>query len=212
MGQVTSLTPAAERVAAYIDGFNLYYGIRQHGRRFLWLDLEGLVRSLLKPQQQLVAVRYFTARVRNDPPAEQRQQTYLNALSAHSGLVDIRQGRFQQKTKMCRSCSNAWYEYEEKETDVSLCVSLLEDGVNGVFDTALIVSADSDMSPAIRALKRLVPGVKVLAALPPNRRSAVLGQVCDATFPIGLARVRQAQLPQVVMAGAQPLTRPDHWK
>jgi len=39
----------ADRVAAYIDGFNLYFGIRKHGRRHLWLDLEGLVRSLLKP-------------------------------------------------------------------------------------------------------------------------------------------------------------------
>jgi hypothetical protein len=75
---VASATRSAERVAAYIDGFNLYFGIREHGRRYLWLDLEGLLQSLLKPHQQLVAVRYFTARVRNDAPAEQRQQVYLN--------------------------------------------------------------------------------------------------------------------------------------
>lgn len=65
--KVTSVTGSSERVAAYIDGFNLYFGIRQNGRRHLWLDLEGLVQSLLKPHQQLVAVRYFTARVRNLP-------------------------------------------------------------------------------------------------------------------------------------------------
>lgn len=64
--------PMAGYAAAYIDGFDLYFGIREKGRRYLWLDLEGLVQSLLKPHQQLVAVRYFTARVRNDPPAEQR--------------------------------------------------------------------------------------------------------------------------------------------
>ena len=66
---MTSVTGSAERVAAYIDGFNLYFGVRQHGRRYLWLDLEQLVQSLLRPRQQLVAVRYFTARVRNDPPS-----------------------------------------------------------------------------------------------------------------------------------------------
>lgn len=127
-------------------------------------------------------------------------------------MLDIRQGRFQQKSKMCYSCRSSWYEYEEKETDVSLSVSLLEDGVMGLFDTALIVSTDSDMSPAIRALRRLVPGARVIAALPPNRNSAGLKAVCDAAITIGLAKIRQAQLPETVMAGSQALTRPNHWK
>jgi uncharacterized LabA/DUF88 family protein len=203
---------SVERVAAYIDGFNLYFGIRTDGRRHLWLDLEGLVRSLLKPQQQLVALRYFTARVRNDPAAEQHQDIYLKALEAHSSVLEIRQGRFQRKSKTCYSCRSAWIEYEEKETDVSLAVSLLEDGVNGLYDTALIISADSDMTPAVRALKRLAPGVRVVAALPPNRNSAGLTAVCDAAFPIGIAKIRQAQLPKVVMDGSHPLGRPEHWR
>lgn len=198
---MASLQGPTERVAAYVDGFNLYFGIRETGRRHLWLDLEALVRSLLKPHQQLVAVRYFTARVRNDPPAEQRQQTYLNALRAHSRMLDIRLGRFQQKSKICYSCNSTWFEYEEKETDVSLSITLIEDGVNRVYDTALIISADSDISPAIRALRRLVPPARVIAALPPNRRS----------FGIGMAKVRQSQLPDTVQAGPHALQRPAHW-
>ena len=55
---------ALQRVAAYIDGFNLYYGLRSKGwRRYYWLDLHRLVERLLRPGQQLVAVRYFTTRV-----------------------------------------------------------------------------------------------------------------------------------------------------
>ncbi|GAA2614261.1 NYN domain-containing protein [Actinomadura fulvescens] len=203
---------ATERVVAYIDGFNLYFGIRAKGRRHLWLDLEALVKSLLSSQQQLVAIRYFTASVRNDPPAEQRQQLYLNALSAHSSKVEIRLGRFQEKTKQCRACRSSWSEYEEKETDVSLAVSLVEDGVNGLYDTALIVSADSDMCPAVRAIKRLRPSVRVVAALPPKRRSFALQGLCDATIPIGMAKVRQSQLPEQVTAGSQSYARPSHWR
>lgn len=202
----------AERVAAYIDGFNLYFGIRKDGRRHLWLDLEGLVRSLLKPHQQLVALRYFTARVRNDPVAERHQETYLKALEAHSSVLEIRQGRFQRKSKTCYSCRSVWFEYEEKETDVSLAVSMLEDGLNGLYDLALIVSADSDMTPAVRALKRLAPGVRVVAAMPPNRNSAGLAAACDAAIPLGIAKVRQSQLPETVVDGSRPLTRPEHWK
>ena len=52
---------ALQRVAAYIDGFNLYYGLRSKGwRRYYWLDLRRLVERLLRRGQQLVAVRYFT--------------------------------------------------------------------------------------------------------------------------------------------------------
>ncbi len=167
---------------------------------------------MLKPHQQLVAVRYFTARVRNDAPAEQRQQIYLNALNAHSALLEIRQGRFQQKSKTCHKCGFSRTEYEEKESDVSLAVSLVEDGVLSLFDTALLVSADGDMAPGILALKRLKPDARVIAALPPKRKSQRLEALCDVTIPIGLAKVRQAQLPETVMAGQHPISRPDHWK
>jgi uncharacterized LabA/DUF88 family protein len=211
---VTSPTPAAssERVAAYVDGFNLYYGIRREGRRHLWLDLEKLAQSLLKPRQQLVAVRYFTARVRNDPPAEHRQQVYLNALTAHCGLVEIRQGRFQEKSRVCRSCRWSWTDYEEKESDVSLAVSLVEDAVIGLYDTALLVSADSDMCPAIHSVRRLQPSARVVAALPPNRNSAALRAICDGSLSIGMDKIRRSQLPDIVMAGTGTFARPDHWK
>lgn len=208
---MTRASRPPERVAAYIDGFNLYFGIRQYGRRYLWLDLEALMRSLLKPHQQLVAARYFTAMVRNDPPAEQRQKTYLNALSAHCRMLEIQEGHFQQKTMTCRSCGRTWDGYEEKESDVALAVSLVEDGVSGLFDTAFLVSADSDMSPGIRALRRLAPGARVVAAMPPRRRSFGLQTVCDATFPISITKVRQAQLPETVSVGTRAFRRPGHW-
>lgn len=37
------------RVISYIDGFNLYFGLKQKGwRKYYWLDLAALSRSLLK--------------------------------------------------------------------------------------------------------------------------------------------------------------------
>jgi hypothetical protein len=33
------------RVVAYVDGFNLYHGLKAgYGRRYHWLDLQALVR------------------------------------------------------------------------------------------------------------------------------------------------------------------------
>ena len=72
-------------VIAYVDGFNLYHGLRdKYRRRYLWLDLECLVQRL-RPSDHVVAVRYFTALVLDEPAALARQRTYLDALSVHSG-------------------------------------------------------------------------------------------------------------------------------
>jgi len=38
------------RAITYIDGFNLYFGLKSQGwERFLWLDVQALSRNLLKP-------------------------------------------------------------------------------------------------------------------------------------------------------------------
>jgi hypothetical protein len=51
-----------ERVKAYVDGFNLYHGLKaKHGRKYLWLDLQALALRLIKPAQHLIEVQYFTA-------------------------------------------------------------------------------------------------------------------------------------------------------
>ena len=58
-----------ERVVAYVDGFNLYFGLRQKGwRRYYWLSPRALVLNLLKPGQRLVRTKYFTLRGSRDPP------------------------------------------------------------------------------------------------------------------------------------------------
>ena len=42
-------------VIAYVDGFNLYHGLHdKYRRRYLWLDLEHLVRRL-RPSDHIVA-------------------------------------------------------------------------------------------------------------------------------------------------------------
>lgn len=201
------------QVAMYVDGFNLYNGLREkHGRKYLWLDLEGVARRLLRPGQQLSTVRYFTASVRNHPSGQARQATYLNALQAATS-VDVVLGRFQEKTRHCFRCGRSWRTYEEKETDVSIAVSLLEDGINDLFDTALILSADSDLCPAINALRRLKPDKRVIAVFPPKRRSDELRRVASASFTLGDAIIRQSQLPRDVPGDSgSHYRRPEKWR
>jgi uncharacterized LabA/DUF88 family protein len=202
-----------QRVRTYVDGFNLYHGMRAaYGRVFHWLDLESLANGLLRRNQVLDRVRYFTAMIRDQTSARHRQDRYLEALRAHCALVDVTLGRFQEKTCTCFSCRARWTTYEEKESDVSLAVSLVEDAALDRFDHALIITADSDLCPAIRAVRRVRPGSRVVAVFPPKRHSDELRRVADAVYWLGRDKLARAQLPtKVVTAGGIELSRPGHW-
>lgn len=201
------------RVIAYVDGFNLYNGLKdKHGRKYMWLDLQELCTRLLKPGQNLEQVVYFTARVRNKPASERRQTIYLSALAAYCDRVTIVEGRFQQKHMRCRRCGATWVTYEEKETDVSIATALVEDAAQDRYDVALILSADSDLCPAVRAVKRLDPAKRIIAAFPPRRRSDDLRRTAHAAFTIGNANIRRSLLPNDVAGQSGVIFRqPSKW-
>lgn len=201
------------RVVAYVDGFNLYFGLKNgYGRRYHWLDLQALATSLLQSGQELREVQYFTAGVKNDPEGARRQSTYLDALEAHCPHVYLVEGRFQEKPRVCRSCGAVWIGYEEKETDVNIATALIEDAVEDRYDIAILVSGDSDLRPAVAAVKRLRPEKLIIAAFPPSRHSRVLARAVDAYVTISRSKVHNSQLPpKIVTKNGVLLTRPAYW-
>jgi uncharacterized LabA/DUF88 family protein len=202
------------RVVAYVDGFNLYYGLKSgYGRRYHWLDLQFLASSLLRPGQELRAVHYFTARAYGNSDGESRQVTYLDALASHSPKVRLVEGRFQEKPQSCLSCGARWISYEEKETDVNIALAMLEGAVRDDYDSAILISGDGDLRPAVAAVKRVCPGKRIIAAFPPRRHSTSLARAVDGFVAISTTKVRNAQLPpKIVRKDGVLLERPDHWK
>ncbi len=201
-----------ERVITYIDGYNLYFGLRESGlRTSRWLDLVELSQSLLKPHQQLETVRYFTTRVRNDRSASSRQGTYLDALQARGG-IDITYGHFLSKTVRCRNCQHMWHTHEEKKTDVNIAVGLLEDAYDDRYDLAVVISGDSDLAPPVAAVRQRFGHKRVLVAFPPKRHSRELQTHANAAFTISHSRIRTSRLPTpVTTTGGIELHAPTGW-
>ena len=204
-----------QRVAAYIDGFNLYYGLRSKGwQRYYWLDLNLLVGKFLRPAEQLEVVRYFTTRVSappNDPDKPKRQNVYLEALETLSNLT-IQFGYFLPKQTTCNRCGLVQRSYQEKMTDVNIAISLLADAQDGIYDTAIIISADSDLATPIERVLQRYPSKRVLVAFPPDRASQQLRKVATAHFTIGRTALRDSQLPNsVTKPDGFVLTRPSTW-
>ena len=205
----------AQRVTVYVDGLNLYQGLRyQAWRRYYWLDLNRLSQKLLRPGQELVAVRYFTAFVYpepRDPDKPRRQNTYLEALATLPDL-HIHYGYHVAKTRRCSHCGAIEQTYEEKMTDVNISVELLGDAQDDLFDTALVISGDGDLAGPVRTIRERYPGKRTVIAFPPGRHSAGLGRAATAFFTIGRNALRDSQFPnRVAKADGYVLTRPSRW-
>lgn len=122
------------------------------------------------------------------------------------------QGRYQKKPMKCRKCGAVWTHYEEKETDVNIATSLVADAARRLSGSALIVSADSDLTPAVKAARTLSPKLFVAAAFPPKRYSSELKKLMPSSFHISPAKIRQSQLPETVQGAAgRAYSRPAKW-
>ena len=204
-----------KRVVVYIDGFNLYYGMRSKGwRRYYWLDLSRLAERLLRSGQTLAGVKYFTARVVPDADSmdkARRQNIYLEALGTLPELR-IHYGYYLPKTQRCPDCGATWQTYEEKMTDVNIAGELLSDAYEDAFDTAIVVSADSDLARPITMVRERFEGKRVVVAFPPARASKRLRTVATASFTIGHGVLNNSQFPErIIMPDGQVLTRPTEW-
>jgi hypothetical protein len=208
-------TMAEDRVVVYIDGFNLYFGLKTKGwRRFYWLNLLDLSRNLLKPHQTLAQVKYFTSRIRDDPPKERRQSTYIDALQTlPPGELRIILGKYQSEIRTCRSCGSSYPSHNDKMTDVNIAVEMMADAFQDRFDSALLISADSDLTAPIATTLRLFPLKRVVAAFPPARSSEDLKRVVSAHFTIGHGLLAKSVFPDgVVRADGFLLNRPASWR
>lgn len=214
-----------ERVIAYIDGFNLYHGLRaSRFRRYYWLNLRAFAENLLQGRQVLVHTKYFTARISGalagDPPERakhlnaerKRQSDFLDALDT---LPDFRryEGHFLGKAIECRACGASWRSHEEKMTDVQIATEMLTDAFEDRYDAALLISADSDLVPPTLAVQRMFPTKRVIVGFPPARSSVALGKVASASFVIGRAKLAKSQFPdEVRKADGYVLRRPSEWR
>src|SRR5690348_13407120 len=157
----------------YIDGFNLYYTIKQ--TPYKWLDLSRLC-SLLLSGYTISRIRYFTARVQarpGDPALPQRQDAYWRALTAIS-TIDICEGQFKSRparmpllTPAAGVPPHKWtiatsppltmwvLRTEEKGSDVNLAAFLLWDSLySNEYEAAVVVTNDSDLATPIDLVRR----------------------------------------------------------
>lgn len=207
------------RTIAYVDGFNLYYGCLK-GSQFRWLDLPKLLRTVLSADNQLLAVKYYTALIKprtNDTGQTLRQQIYLRALRTLPE-VSIKLGHYLSHTVTMPLANPApgqnpfvrVIKTEEKGTDVNLATHLLNDAYQDAYDVAVVVSNDSDLVEPISIVNAQL-GKTVGIINPQQRPSQALLKVAKFYKQLRAGALAVSQLPQQMQDANGVFHKPNGW-
>ena len=138
-----------ERVAVYIDGNNFYKYLKNKKINFprgLKFDYSKFVQFLIG-KRQCISKRYYVGIARNFNGTEkskqivQGQQKFLSNIQNEG--FSIKRGRIMYDEGKIR----------EKGTDVKIAVDLIVGATDDLYDTAILVSSDTDLIPAVRYIQ-----------------------------------------------------------
>lgn len=205
------------RTNVYIDGFNLYYGALKGDPALRWLDVSKLSQLLLAKGVQLGRIRYFTALVKgraNNPQQRQRQDIYIRALQTIPDLT-VHLGSFQSKPKNMPRYDKLpkiklikVMKTEEKGSDVNLATYLLLDAFNKDYDSAMVISNDSDLKEPIRVAREELHKPVGIANPDLGTPRVLFG---DFHRQIRKGQLLASQFPNVMTDANGTITRPPGW-
>lgn len=122
-------------------------------------------------------------------------------------------GAFRMKDIKCRVCHKWYKNHEEKQTDVNIAIKLFQTATMDVWDSALIISGDSDLIPAIEAVKKTFPAKQIGVAIPIGRRAEELKQVTDFHRKVKPKHLQSCQFnDEITIDHNIVLKRPEKWK
>ncbi len=200
------------RVAVFVDGFNLYHALDGNPtfHKYKWLDLAKLAHCFVPHTDEITQVFYFTAYATWSPQKVEKHKTYVRALEL-KGVKPIF-GAFRRKDKLCKQCGKIYQTYEEKQTDVNIAIKLFQTAVANLYDTAIVVSGDSDLIPALEAIKSTFPDKQIVVVIPIGRKAEELKQVAHAHMKLKVKHLESCQLEDKIRVDNLVLARPSSWR
>lgn len=217
------------RVLFLIDGFNVYHSLNNKSYyKYKWLNYAALARCFVTSKDKIVRILLFTAyaywnldKVKRHKKLIQAQERgieiVLGKFKEKDVHITVSGGQFTQKNvvaKMTGEVSFKRKSHEEKLTDVKIAVQLLQSAMRDEFDTAVLITADTDLLPAIRAVQDNFPSKRVRVIFPIDRYTRDLHQLCGGHSKIRETHLKTCQLPDTVTVDSVKgirVHRPTEW-
>lgn len=210
------------RVIAYFDGFNYYEGLRKKGwRKYYWQDFVKFVEFFLRPYQELIEVRYFSAIQKDVEKAKRQDKLFqVNKTNPKFSLI---LGEFRPRLRWrnieCngRKVGRQIQFWEEKKSDVALASYMIRDVVLNKCDTIFLFSADSDLTPALDIIQEVITplrSVKIIVFFPPGNFSHDLSKKGNKFFHLENHeyKFKNSQFPdKVTLSDGFIIEKPQKW-
>lgn len=154
---------------------------------------------------------YFTSLTSWAPAKTERHKLLIRALELENAKVIY--GSFRRRDRICPHCGRNYKFFEEKQTDVNIAIQIFRLAIEDTYDTAIIISGDSDLIPCINAIRMTYPSKKVGVVIPITRRAEELKQVCDFHFKMKEKHLASSLFPMEVDLGSnERLVCPSTWR
>lgn len=189
-----------KRAALYVDGFNLYHSINDLNQPFLkWLSLWRLGEIIIPAQsERLVKVVVCTAFYPGSSQKRWRHEQFLNALRATK--VECIMGHYVNEDANCRGCGDTWKKPTEKESDINLALSLINDGWLDLYDKAYLLSGDSDQAATAKSFRAQFKKKELVTVSTPGRNfSTHIIPYVDHKIQLNVDHLEKAIFPQIVI-------------
>ena len=169
------------KVSIFIDGNNLYHGLRYiygKDKSLKKLNFKNFLDELSKGNE-LSEIFYYNAELDkiHNPNKHKSQKEFYDNLRKIPKLKLILCKLLKRRLKGTKN-----YYYVLKEDDIHMAVDMVETSWENKFDVAIIVSGDGDFVPAVKAVKRKNKIVKNVYFK--NSSSRNLKRYCDTSLEL----------------------------
>ena len=182
-----------QRVAFFIDGFNLFHSLKSCAPDCRWLNLRKLCQCFLRESrgEVLSDIFYFSAIATWSSDSKVlKHRHYIERLKREN--IRIILGKFKEKDKFCPLCKNTFKSHEEKRTDVNIALKMVSEAVLNHYDTAVLVSGDTDMIPAFETIRELGLNKRLGVLFPLQRKNNELESCADFSYKITRKALEQS--------------------
>lgn len=207
------------KIYFFVDGFNLYHALdnlpsgKDHKRyhKYKWISLTQLVRCFITKQDVIAGIDYFTTLATWDAGKVARHLLFIKAQENEG--VNIIYGQFKRKDKYCLLCKKWFVSVEEKQTDVNIALRLFQLAVQDRYDRAVIISGDTDLLPAVKAVQTTYPGKSIGVLIPIGRASDDFKKQADFHHKMKEKHLASSVLPDpLTLKDGTVLNCPANWK
>jgi len=200
------------RIVVLVDGFNLYHAIDANPsyHKYKWLDLMTLAKRVIPNSYIIQDLYYFTSLMKWKPDKMARHLILIRALEKNG--VKVVYGEFKVKDRLCPSCKTKYTSREEKQTDVNLAISLFSLAIEDRYDTALVVTGDSDIIPSVKAVRGMFPAKRIGVAIPIGRQAEEIKNSASFYLKLKEKQFKTSMFPdEIDLGGGQKIVRPSSW-